>query len=90
MKVLNEYPGKHHYWTEYEKTEYFCPNCGANEVWQEQDPGDYYCGEDWLCLSCSHGWTMRGPYTLKEINEYGILAQLRQGKTFEPTTKRGG
>lgn len=89
MKVLNEYPGCHHYWNNFEKSEYYCPNCGTKEVWQEQGSGDYYLGEEWLCTNCNHGWTMQGPYTVKEINVMGKLAQLRSGKTFEPTTKMG-
>lgn len=90
MRILNEYPGKHHYFDEFEKTEYFCPQCGAKEVWQEQGAGDYYVGEDWICTACSSIWKMIGPSKITEINDMGKIAQLRQGKTFEPTTKRGG
>lgn len=89
MKVLNEYPGSHHYYQNYEKTDCFCPNCGSQEVWQEQGAGDYYLGEQWLCTACSSKWTMQGPYTVKDINDMGKLVQLRSGKTKLPTTKPG-
>lgn len=89
MKILNEYPGSHHYWCEFEKTNYFCPECGQQEVWQEQTEGDYYLGEQWLCASCSLKWTMQGLSKVTSINDMGKLAQIRQGKTFEPTTKKG-
>lgn len=88
MKVLNEYPGRHHYWEEYEKTELHCPLCGDRSVWSETGPGDFYVGADFLCTSCSAVWTMQGPEKTKEINVMGKLAQLRQGKTFEPTTRK--
>ena len=89
MKVLNEYPGSHHYIENYEKSEYFCIHCGAQEVWQEQSGGDYYCGPEYFCTACSHRFTMQGPNECKNINEFGILKQLRSGITLEPTTKRG-
>jgi predicted RNA-binding Zn-ribbon protein involved in translation (DUF1610 family) len=34
----------------------FCPNCGKKSVWRCDDGGDFYVGEKYLCLSCSHGF----------------------------------
>lgn len=89
MKILDEYPGRHHYWQEFKKTDYHCPQCGAQEAWQDQGLGDYYLGVQWLCTACSATWTMQGPTRNIEINDMEKLTQLRQGKTFEPTTKPG-
>ena len=35
-----------------------CPNCGEKAVWHEDDPGDYYVGEDYQCARCGAGWNM--------------------------------
>lgn len=90
MKILNEYPGSHHYWTTFEKGKLFCVNCGAQEVWEEGGAGDYYCGADFICIKCDHRWTLQGPSLMKEPNEIVTLEQIKQGKTFEPKTKKGG
>lgn len=39
-----------------------CPACGKGEVWHESGPGDYYVGENHLCLDCGSVWTIQGPY----------------------------
>ena len=86
MKVLNEFPN-HHYFDEYEKCDLFCPNCGIKEVWQEQSSGDYYVGEDFICVACKHNFTIQGPvpiYNLKKIE------QLKSGVTLKPSTPIGG
>jgi len=36
----------------WEKTDYFCPACGKQEVWREDGEGDYYVREDYVCISC--------------------------------------
>lgn len=94
MKVLNEYPSTekhegHHYWAEYEETVYFCPNCGEQKVWAEQDGGDYYVGADFVCAGCGQDWTMQGPSSNVDANKLAILEQLRTGVTKTPTTRRG-
>lgn len=88
VKVLNEYP-THHYFNEYEKTELFCPHCGKQEVWEEQSPGDYYCGPDFICTSCAHNFSIQGPLEMFARNQIKQLEQLRTGVTFEPTTPKG-
>lgn len=88
MKVLNEYP-THHYMDEYEKCDLFCPNCGLKEVWQEQSPGDYYVGEDFICAACKHDFTIQGPRPMTEPNQLKKIQQLKSGVTLEPTTPRG-
>lgn len=90
MKILNEYPGGHHYWEEYLRVDYFCPNCGKQEMWADESPGDYYCGSGTLCIACGFETMMQGgPYPLKDANDISILEQLRTGITKEPTTRKG-
>lgn len=90
MKVLNEYPGSHHYWDQFVKTNHYCPNCGAQSVWEEQSAGDYYTGAEFICVACKSSWTMQGPSISKEENMLGKVEQLRSGVTKEPSTNRGG
>lgn len=90
MKVLGEYPGSHHYWDDYEKTDWFCAHCGKQEVWESTLEGDYYVGCDSLCTAC--GWEcnyLGGPSKIKEPNVLMQVEQLRSGVIKEPTTRRG-
>lgn len=42
----------HKYIEPWEKTGYFCPRCGTQEVWFRNDGGDYYVGEQHICTNC--------------------------------------
>lgn len=88
VKVLNEYQ-YHHYMDEYQKCDLFCPNCGVRSVWQEQSPGDYYFGENFICTACTHDFTIQGPAPMSQQNQLKKIDQLRSGKTLEPTTPKG-
>lgn len=92
MRVLNEYPGSHHYIESWEpEPDLFCPNCGEQGKLWTAASGDHYVGPETLCTACSH--TMRllgGPGPVRSINTMGILKQLRSGVLLEPTTKAGG
>lgn len=86
MKVLNEYPGSHHYIDEFEKCALYCPGCGHREVWEERGIGDYYLGSEFVCSHCSCNFTIQGP------NSKGTemkAEQLRSGVTREPSTPPG-
>lgn len=91
LRVLNEYPGHHHYWETYTKdVKLHCVNCGSKGIWVASD-GDYYAGPDHVCTECGHKFSMPcGPGEMREANEKGILEQLRTGAIKEPTTKKGG
>lgn len=90
MKILNEYPGSHHYITEYDKSEFYCPLCGKQEVWEEKGQGDYYCGSDYVCISCGSKSYLDGCRVApNEVRYMNILEQIRTGVTMVPTTKRG-
>ncbi len=90
MKVLNEYTGRHHYIENFEKTKYFCPNCGCQDVWEEQSPGDYYVGAEYICSICGADWTMQGVGVCDEARMKNKVEQLKTGITLEPTTRKGG
>lgn len=88
MKVLDEY-ASHHYFTNFDKADIYCPRCGHKEVWIEDGVGDYYCGPQFLCIACDSVWTMQGPLTASNKNTLKKLDQLRTGKTHDPTTREG-
>lgn len=39
--------------------ETYCPECGKQSVWSEDDEGDYYDGPQYICCACGawgHKW----------------------------------
>lgn len=40
------------YTEQWEKTDFYCPRCGKQEVWFINDGGDYYVGEQHICTAC--------------------------------------
>jgi len=85
VKVLNEYP-THHYMEEYCLDALYCPDCGKQQIWAEQSPGDYYCGPIYLCAACGCNFTIQGPH--HDANDKRI-DQIRSGITATPTTPVG-
>lgn len=51
VKINVKYERGHSYIETYEKVDVHCPNCGKKEVWASEE-GDYYVGEDYICISC--------------------------------------
>jgi transposase-like protein len=78
MIVTIDY-GTHQRQTTYLMTTLFCPSCGKQTVWNEDDPGDYYVGETYVCTSCDSHFTIQGPNVIepKEI-EAQVVKQLRE------------
>lgn len=59
LKFKVKYESGHTHFETWEiEPNFFCPNCGAKEVWSNNDDGDYYEGNDYLCKSCGTLWTM--------------------------------
>lgn len=58
------------------KSAYFCPNCGKQDVWFEDDDGDYFLGERYACTSCKCLFTIQGPY-VAENTDVQIIEQLK-------------
>lgn len=58
VMVSVEYSIGHTVFYTYKKSEYFCPVCGKQSVYEEQGDGDYYVGVDYICSSCSTVFNM--------------------------------
>ena len=43
---------------------FYCPNCGKQEVWYQDGPGDHYVGEQHICSACEACFTIQGPYPI--------------------------
>jgi len=90
MRVLLEFPGSHHYWDEYEKTDWFCQKCGQKEVWDSLGEGDYYTGTTAYCTNCNSAMSFLGGPSQETHPAYlGLIDQLRSGQTKKPTTGKG-
>lgn len=75
-------PGRvfsHKYPETWRKIEMYCPNCGKQDVWQEDSTGDYYVGEGYICVGCNQEWTIQGPSEIHPSNEQDAqrLAAIR-------------
>ena len=44
----------------WKRIDIFCPACGKKEVWREEDWGDYYVGEEYLCTACGASFHLAG------------------------------
>lgn len=46
----------------WERTEYFCLNCGENQVYRALTPelDDFYLGQPYYCTTCAHGFYVPG------------------------------
>jgi DNA-directed RNA polymerase subunit RPC12/RpoP len=70
ITVEVRYKAGHSYIHKYKKdNDLFCPKCGQKGVWIEQGDGDYYLGENYICTSCEHEFTIQGPYEVKEPHD---------------------
>ena len=78
MKVSVKYNAGHTIESEWLNTNIYCPNCGKKEVWRENDGGDYYLGESYLCISCEHGFNEPNiSYCIDELDKQR-LEQLKE------------
>ena len=60
VKVRRSYlPAKHTYEFRFQISELFCPECGKQDVWIEDSPGDFYVGPEHRCGSCGNEFTMQ-------------------------------
>ena len=55
-----QYKAGHSYTENWKKLDLYCPNCGKQTVWHETGGGDYYAGEEHMCLSCIHAFFLYG------------------------------
>lgn len=68
VKMQVRYEVGHSYLEEWEKTDLFCPGCGSHNVWHEMGPGDYYAGEDLMCLACKASFNLYNWPHIQEDN----------------------
>lgn len=61
VKFTVRYEAGHIYEEIWEHTDLFCPRCSTKAVWREESSGDYYVGENYLCMSCDQTFTIQGP-----------------------------
>ena len=68
----------HKYSEPWELTDYFCPHCGKKGVWFRNDGGDYYVGEQHICIECDHTFYLPNGI-IKATNEQDAqrLARLK-------------
>lgn len=52
VTFTKKYPAGHTYEHTWELTGCHCPVCGKQEVWHDTSDGDYYVGEQHMCMAC--------------------------------------
>jgi len=55
--ILKKYPAGHSYSYTMRQTNHYCPNCGKQTVW-EDDQFDHNVENTFYCLSCITTWCM--------------------------------
>ena len=65
---------------EFVKTALFCPNCGDREVWRNADGGDYYVGEQYLCVACKHSFYLPNETSDRSEDSSGIIAAIKSAQ----------
>lgn len=50
----------------WDKLNLFCPNCGKQGVWRKRETGDYYLGEDHVCIECDNEFYLPNNPSLAE------------------------
>lgn len=70
----------HSYDEGWEPTEYFCPCCGQKPVWHDTSGGDYYVGENFMCVSCGASFNLPNGAEARQNDEQDSqrLSELRK------------
>jgi hypothetical protein len=90
VNYFNNGAWSHKYDETWEETEYFCPCCGKKAVWHEDDPGDYYVGEQFLCIACGASFYLPNGAEPSQNNEQDRQRLERLRDTSNPTGQRTG
>jgi hypothetical protein len=72
-----KYKAGHSYPENWVRGELFCPQCGIKGVWEEQGPGDWYVGSDYLCQACGSVFTIQG-HNKADYTDEQVLAEIRR------------
>jgi predicted RNA-binding Zn-ribbon protein involved in translation (DUF1610 family) len=51
VHIVNDYK-THKYETDYLYEKIYCPKCANRSVYRADDGGDYYVGEQYVCIEC--------------------------------------
>lgn len=62
------------------KTDLFCPYCGKQEVWDEEDEGDYYVGTEKICIACEGSFYMKDG-TGGDGRDEQVISQIKKAIT---------
>lgn len=54
FKVIRKNGIWHTYEYEYQKSPYYCINCGSDEVYSDVKQTEFYEGRQHVCLKCEH------------------------------------
>ena len=86
-------PGKgetfsHKYTETWETTRFFCPKCGERGVWFRNDGGDYYIGEQYICIFCKSTFYLPdGVINISDKQDTQRLEQLTAEQESEDDRK---
>lgn len=58
VTFTNHYKAGHSYQETWTDTEIHCPSCGKKAVWRDTSGGDYYVGEQHICIACAFSFCM--------------------------------
>ena len=63
----------------WKKSDLYCLNCGKKKLWFNDNGGDYYQGETYLCVKCDCQFNLpHEPYSVDE-NLYGESLKKLKG-----------
>ena len=78
LKVrLEVEPGK--YTPAFALSDYFCPVCGCETVWEAIGNEDYYAGEKYWCVTCNIEFNFSGYDDIKGKRDLKALELLKNG-----------
>ena len=68
----------HPYTEVWEKEELYCPKCGKKSVWAECSEGDYYVGNQYICLDCESSFFLPNGIMYPGPNDQQRIDQLKE------------
>jgi hypothetical protein len=87
IEIEVKYKGGHSYQEKWELTQWYCPCCGKQFVYQEQGPGDYYVGSEMLCIICNGSFYMPSEPSKTEEKDLNYLDKQRLETIKQHRTK---
>ena len=69
ISVTVAYPAGHSIRSEWVPSKVYCPNCGKQKVYAETSGGDYYVGEDYVCVACESRFNLPDLCPIDEFHD---------------------